>query len=189
MQLRQKLEKEFDEIGGEEMLKKLASIDRETASRLHPNDKKRIVRAFEVYYSTGKTITEQNILSHKQGAEFDALIIGITYKDREKLYKRINLRVDLMLKNGLLKEAETTFDNGNKSGAFQAIGHKELYPYLKGEITLDEAAEVLKQQTRRYAKRQLTWFRRNENIRWIYADECESVFLESQKLIDSYLSN
>ena len=187
LQLRQKLEKEFDDVGGEEMLNRLASIDSETAERLHPNDKKRIVRAFEVYYSTGKTITEQNILSHKQESDFDALIIGITYKDREKLYERINLRVDLMLKNGLLNEAETTFENKNKSGAFQAIGHKELYPYLSGDITLNEAAELLKQQTRRYAKRQLTWFRRDENIHWIYADECESVFSESQKLIDEYL--
>lgn len=188
LQLREKLEKEFDIFGGEEMLKKLTSFDLDTANRLHPNDKKRIVRAFEVYNLTGKTITEQNILSHTQESNFDALIIGITYSDREKLYERINLRVDLMLQNGLLEEAETTFDSKNKSGAFQAIGHKELYPYFEGEIPLQEAAELLKQQTRRYAKRQLTWFRRNRDIHWIYADECESVFSESQKLIDEYLN-
>lgn len=188
LQLREKLEKEFDILGGEEMLKKLASFDLDTANRLHPNDKKRIVRAFEVYNLTGKTITEQNILSHTQESNFDALIIGITYSDREKLYERINLRVDLMLQNGLLEEAETTFDSKNKSGAFQAIGHKELYPYFEGEIPLQDAAELLKQQTRRYAKRQLTWFRRNKDIHWIYADECESVFSESQKLIDEYLN-
>ena len=185
--LRNEIEKEFDDKGAEEMLKLLSQIDPETAKRLHPNDRRRIVRAFEIYRLTGKTITEQNILSHKNESNIEPLLLGITYNDREKLYERINLRVDLMLSKGLLKEAEETFSQSDNKGAFQAIGHKELYPYFEGNISLEEAAELLKQQTRRYAKRQLTWFRRDTRINWLYPDLTNDVFSEAENYVREFL--
>ena len=149
------------------MLKELKEIDPETAARLHSNDKKRIIRAFEVYRLTGKTVTEQNKLSKQGDALIDPCIIEITYRDREKLYDRINRRVDKMLQSGLAEEARAALRN-TAGGAYQAIGHKELSGYISGDMSLEEAAEKLKMQTRRYAKRQLTWLRRNPAIHWIY---------------------
>lgn len=167
--LRENIEAEFDRLGGEIMLKRLYEIDKETASKLSVSDKRRIVRAFEVYRSTGLTISEQNELSKKDGSPYEPVIIGINFADRENLYNRINNRVDIMLQNGLLEEAEKSVNKGIT--AAQAIGHKELVPYLNGECSLDDAVEILKRETRRYAKRQLTWFRRDNRINWIYADE------------------
>ena len=118
-----------------------------------------------------QTFTEQNVLSRQNGTPFYTIIIGITYADREKLYERINLRVEQMLENGLLQEAKTTLHLPSGVGAAQAIGHKELHKYLKGEASLEESVETLKRETRRYAKRQLTWFRRREDINWVYADK------------------
>lgn len=185
--LREKLEEEFDRVGAEAMLEKLADFDPESAARLHPSDKRRIIRCFEVYETTGKTLTEQNELSHLNDRDFDALVLGLSFTDRQKLYDRINLRVDIMLENGLLEEARQTFERADGTGAFQAIGHKELYGFFKGESTLEEATELLKQQTRRYAKRQLTWFRRDTRINWILADECESVTHEAFRLVKEFI--
>ena len=176
LDLRSKLELEFDQIGGEAMLSKLSKIDDQTANKLHPNDRKRIIRAFEVYSLTGKTVTEQNEASHNNLSFIEPLVFGITYKDRQKLYDRINKRVDIMLEIGLLEEAENSYKSKIKSGAFQAIGHKEFYPYFDGALSLEEATENLKQQTRRYAKRQLTWFRKDERINWVYPDEDSNVY-------------
>jgi tRNA dimethylallyltransferase len=169
--LRAKLEEKFDALGAEAMLLELSKFDSDTANRLHPNNRRRIIRAFEVYETTGKTITELNLLSRQNESELDPLIIGLNFTDRQKLYDRINLRVDLMLKNGLLEEARKSYSPDNNSGAFQAIGHKELYSYFENKTTLEEAVENLKMQTRRYAKRQLTWFKRIENLNWFYKDE------------------
>lgn len=185
--LRERLEKEFDEIGGEEMLKRLSVFDKESADRLHPNNRRRIIRAFEVYMQTGTTITAHNDNSHLNDAPFDALVIGITYDDREKLYERINKRVDIMLEYGLLDEAKTTYVMESQKGAFQAIGHKELYGYFDGALSLEEATEHLKQQTRRYAKRQLTWFRRDERINWVYPDKDFDVITTSFNLVSEFL--
>ena len=185
--LRAELEERFDTVGAENMLKELAEFDPQSAERLHPNNRRRIIRAFEVYKLTGKTITEQNELSHKNEGFIEPLVIGINYSDREKLYERIGLRVDIMLKNGLLEEAETTFNDANGKGAFQAIGHKELYGYFDGSVTLEEATELLKQQTRRYAKRQITWFKRDERINWIYADICEDAVKTALLLTEEFL--
>lgn len=184
--LRRGLEKRFESAGAEQMLKELKEIDPETAERLHLNDKKRIIRAFEVYRLTGRTITEQNMLSKKGEALIEPCIIGITYRDREKLYNRINLRVDRMISAGLIEEAKTALEN-TAGGAYQAIGHKELSGYISGDLTLEEAAENLKRQTRRYAKRQLTWFRRDERINWIYADETDDVFASAAKIVEKFL--
>lgn len=168
--VRSELEKTADEKGIEHLFDKLKEIDPETADRLHLNDRKRIIRALEVYLSTGKTITEQDKLSHLEESEFDWCVIGLTACDRQFLYERINKRVDIMLESGLLREAEEFFFGEYSSTAKQAIGYKELKPYFDGLVSLEEAVEKLKMETRRYAKRQLTWFRRNEKINWIEID-------------------
>lgn len=184
--LREELSQKFDTVGGEQMLKELNGFDPDSANRLHPNNRRRIIRAFEVFLSSGKTITEHNLLSKQSESDLCPLIIGINFEDREKLYNRINLRVDLMLKNGLLEEAKVNVVNRTKKGAFQAIGHKELYPYLDGTCSLEEASDNLKMQTRRYAKRQLTWFRRVENVNWFYPDK-QDVIKEITKLTNKFL--
>ncbi len=178
-----KLQQELEIYGGEYMLNKLSLVDPDTAAKLHPNNTRRILRALEVYENTGVTFWEQNELSRLSGSEYDTIIIGITYKEREKLYDRINARVDKMLKSGLLDEAALTVNLPSGKGAVQAIGHKELHKYLKGEQTLEEAVETLKRQTRRYAKRQLTWFTRREDISWVYADT-EDVYDAACKIIE-----
>ena len=179
--LRARLETEFDALGGEKMLEKLAAFDRDTAARLHPNNRKRIIRAFEVYTLTGKTMTEALAASREKPSPFTPCYIGIAYKNREILYDRINRRVDIMLENGLLAEARAFFQ-GTPDTAAQAIGYKELKPYLDGVLSLDEAVENLKRATRNYAKRQITWFKRNPQIHWIYADTCSKQALLAQAI-------
>ncbi len=184
--LRQSLEEKFSLIGGEEMLKELAEFDPQTASELHPNNKRRIIRAFEVYLQTGNTKTQQNILSKQNKGEILPLVIGVNFKDRQRLYDRINLRVDLMMQNGLLEEANSIYSMANQKGAFQAIGHKELYKYFENECSLEEAVEHLKQQTRRYAKRQMTWFNKDTRINWLYHDTDE-VSNKAEELVNEFL--
>ena len=184
--LRAELEAELESVGAEEMLRRLSRIDPDTANRLHANDRRRIIRAFEVYKTTGITITQQNENSHLKESDIEPLVIGINFNDREKLYDRINKRVDIMLENGLLKEAQTVYNSNAKSGGFQAIGHKELFGYFEGKVTLEEAVELLKMQTRRYAKRQLTWFRRDERINWIFADG-ENPYEKATALVDNFI--
>ena len=164
----------FDEKGAEYMLEYLREIDPLTAQRLHLKDKSRIIRALEIYKVTGKTMTEQKALSKTEPSPYDSLIIGINYHDRNVLYDRINRRVDIMLENGLLEEAKDFYNIPQDKTACQAIGYKELAPYFKGEKDLTECVEKLKQETRHYAKRQLTWFRKNESINWIYPDDYEN---------------
>ena len=171
LELRKELQAQYDALGGEAMLRKLNAFDPESAARLHPNNNKRIIRAFEVYRLTGKTMTEALENSHSEPSRYKPVYIGINFADRAVLYDRINRRVDLMLENGLLDEAKDFFEHTTATAA-QAIGYKELKPYLDGEVTLDEAVERLKQVTRNYAKRQLTWFKRNPEIHWLYPDTC-----------------
>lgn len=160
---------ELAEKSNEELFEKLMELDPKSAEDIHPNNRKRVIRALELCMS-GTSKTEQNENSMLIDSPYDALYIGIGYQDRQKLYDRINKRVDLMLDAGLENEARQMLGKQGLT-ARQAIGHKELQPYIDGNITLDEAVEGLKRETRRYAKRQLTWFRRNENINWLYADE------------------
>lgn len=160
---------ELAEKSNEELYERLLKLDPNAAEDIHPNNRKRVIRALELCMS-GTSKTEQNENSMLVDSPYDALYIGIGYKDRQKLYDRINKRVDLMLEAGLENEARQMLGKQGLT-ARQAIGHKELQPYIDGKITLDEATENLKRETRRYAKRQLTWFRRNENINWLYADE------------------
>lgn len=173
-QIREELTEMFQEKGAEYMLNWLREIDPETAKRLHLNDKSRIIRALEIYKLTGKTLTEQKVLSRLEDSPYDVLYIGINYRDRNVLYDRINLRVDLMLKNGLLEEAEEFYNIPADKTACQAIGYKELAPYFRGDLALEDCVEKLKLETRHYAKRQLTWFRKNENVNWVYPDDYEN---------------
>lgn len=167
---RQKLLEEFDSIGGEKMLERLRESDPETAEKLHPNDKKRIVRALEILLSSGVSKSRLDRESTRSKSPYRPLYIGLRFENRQLLYDRINRRVDAMMEQGLVAEAENCLKTGGPTAA-QAIGHKELTPYFSGEISLEEALENLKRETRRYAKRQMTWFNRNEQVNWISCDD------------------
>ncbi len=170
---RQELRERAELYGAQSLLDELMLIDKETALKLHPNNLGRIIRALELYKTTGITMSQQVELSRKNPSPYAPVIIGIDYLDRANLYDRINSRVDIMVQNGLVEEAERMRTRTEKTSA-QAIGHKELEMYFSGTATLEQATENLKMQTRRYAKRQLTWFRRDERINWIYADDASA---------------
>lgn len=174
----EKIRQALAEKSNDELFLRLTELDPEAAKDIHPNNRKRVIRALELCLS-GTSKTEQNENSTVSESPYDALYIGIGYKDRQKLYDRINKRVDLMLDSGLEAEARKMLGKQGLT-ARQAIGHKELQPYIEGKVSFDEAVEKLKRETRRYAKRQLTWFRRNENINWLYADELSAEQLASQ---------
>lgn len=192
--VRTQLMNEAQEFGASFMHNKLKEIDPEYAAKLHENDVTRIIRGIEINLLFGHTMSEHLRLSREIESPYDVCMIGITFRDRQKLYDRIDKRVDLMLENGLLKECENflgKFDTDKT--AVQAIGYKELFPYLEGKISLDEAVDNLKKATRNYAKRQLTWFRKDQRIHWLYADElskdsliknaisiCNSFYLDSK---------
>ena len=168
--LRAELNALATEKGGEHMLAMLREIDPETAGRLHPNNIGRIIRAIELYRTTGVTMTEQLERSHGEQI-YDPLFIGLDFRDRNRLYERINLRVDRMLEAGLLEELKALEKRGFSDTACQAIGYKELAGWERGETSFDEAVEELKRSTRRYAKRQLTWFRRTPETHWLYHED------------------
>lgn len=168
------LRNELMQKSADELYDTLLKIDKEAALKIHKNNKSRVARAIEIYYTAGKTKTMQNEDSKKEESPFETLYLVLAYKNREILYDRINRRVDMMIKSGLIPEAERVLaDSGSKTSA-QAIGHKELKPYLDGEITLDTAVDNLKKETRHYAKRQITWFKRRENAEMIYMDSDEN---------------
>lgn len=171
--LRGELERELEEKGGQAMLEALAQVDPEAAQRLHPNDHKRIIRALEVYRSTGKTITQHNRETQAIPPRYDALTIGLAFQDRQAMWRRIDQRVDEMVAAGLEDEVRRLLTSGisPKCTAMQAIGYKEFTQALSGEMTWQEAADVVKLRSRQYAKRQLTWFGRNPNTRWVRWDD------------------
>ena len=178
---REHLKKRAEKEGVQVLLDELRSVDPEAATSLHINNSGRIIRALEIYHTTGKTKTMQNELSRKNPTPFKTVAICLDARNRQFLYDRINRRVDIMLESGLLDEAKQFFDSPLGSTARQAIGYKELDPYFKGEKSLDDCIENLKMQTRRYAKRQLTWFRRDERINFIYIDD----YSNGQELLDA----
>lgn len=188
--LREKLYERADADGTEALLKELKDIDPLYAEKMHINDRKRIVRALELYYTSGCTMSEQLERSKNIPSRFSPIMIGIRYSDRQKLYDRINRRVDIMIQRGLIDEARAVFDSGVSDTSAQAIGHKELAPYFRGEQTLEECIERLKTETRRYAKRQISWFKRDGRIKWIDADDLtsERILDESLKIITKELS-
>lgn len=163
---REQLRRISREKGGEYLLGQLAQFDPEMAKNLHPNNINRIIRAMEVYKVTGKTMSEMQRLSRSKPSPYDACMIALDY-DRELLYERINKRVDIMLAEGLIDEAREFFKHDNYPTAAQAIGYKELFPFFTGEKELEECVDSLKRETRKYAKRQMTWFRRDDRIHWI----------------------
>ena len=173
---RERLEAQADAEGMESMLNWLRSIDPEAAARLHLADRKRIIRALEVYLETGETITEHNHRTQALPPRYSPLWLGLDFTDRAELYRRIDLRVELMLEAGLVEEIQNLLASGipEKCTAMQAIGYKEFVEALDGQCTIKEAAAQVQQSSRRYAKRQLTWFRRNKAMHWLLRDTGES---------------
>ena len=188
--LRRSLMLRAETSGADELLSEVAAADPEYAAKLHPNDVKRIVRALELMHTTGMTMTQQYIAS-RASSPYNTLYIGLDAGDRGFLYQRINSRVDVMLENGLEDEAREYLSHGYSGTSSQAIGYKELKPFIDGEMSRDEAVERLKRSTRNYAKRQLTWFRRNRRINWLYIDKYqrkEQLFEEAFALTEAFLS-
>lgn len=164
---------ELQNYSNEKLMEMLSEVDKESAKKIHLNDTKRLIRAIEFFYSEGYPISEHDKNSKLLPAKYNALKLGLNFRNREILYDRINRRVDLMFKNGILEEVDKISKMNVSKTASAAIGYKEILPYVNSECTLDEAKDNLKQATRRYAKRQLTWFRRDKEINWIYADDFE----------------
>ena len=165
---RQRLEERLAQVGLDAMLAELSAVDPEAAERSQRNPR-RIIRALEVFYETGETITAHNLRTQAIPPRFDPLWIGLDFEPRQLLYDRIDLRVDIMLKQGLVEEIQALLARGipENCTAMQAIGYKEFLAAMKGHITIAEAAEEVKKGSRHYAKRQLTWFRRNKKMHWL----------------------
>ena len=164
--LRKELEKEYDNNGGESMLKRLHEVDPAAAAKLHVNDKKRIVRALEVFLTTNKPISQHDLETKSLPPRYDAVKFALNIPDREVLYKRIDSRVDKMLALGLEAEVRGLLDMGvaPNATAMQAIGYKEMVSAINGECSMSDAIEKIKTESRRYAKRQLTWIRNSFGV-------------------------
>ena len=187
---RQELEKLAAEQGIEAVIALLRTFDPDSADRLHPSDQRRIIRAAEVYLETGKTITRHNLETQAIPPKYSPLWLGLDFTDRAELYARIDKRVDIMMAEGLIEEIEGLLANGTPPTAtsLQAIGYKEPMAALRGEMTMEEAVDKIKQESRRYAKRQLTWFRRNKDLHWIYNKEpvsFDAVWQQAEKIMDN----
>ena len=183
--VREKLEAEADEVGLPAMLARLREIDPDTADRV--SDRKRILRALEVYLETGETITEHNRKTRLLPPKYTPLWLGLDFADRGELYRRIDKRVDIMLEMGLMEEIRSLLDSGipEKCTAMQAIGYKEFVNALEGREPLSQAAEEVKKASRHYAKRQLTWFRRNPAVRWLVrsGDDGREILASARQII------
>ena len=169
--LRKELEELAAEKGNEFVLDELRKVDPELAQTLHPNNLGRVIRGIEAYRLTGITMSEQQRLSRQNPSPYDCCVIGLNYRDRQKLYDRIDKRVHVMMEKGLLDEIRQLIAMGYSSTAAQAIGYKEFFDYLEGKGSLEEAIAKVQMESRRYAKRQLTWFRRDERVNWLYIDD------------------
>ena len=185
--LREKLEREAEALGPAAMHERLAAIDPDYAACVHPNNVGRVIRALELYYSTGKTMSRQRAESLPAAPPFDAVVFCLAPADRSRLYRRIDARVDKMLEAGILEEARTVWENRERyRTAAQAIGYKEFFPYFEGTADLTACAEKLKQASRNYAKRQLTWFRRMKNVVWLDPDEPQLVLRAEQMVREHF---
>ena len=174
--VRERLEQQAREDGIQALYGQLSQIDPEAAKRLHLSDQKRIIRALEVYLETGETITEHNRKTQLLPPRFSPSWLGLDFENRADLYARIDRRVSLMLEQGLISEIQGLLSSGipEKCTSMQAIGYKEFVSALHGACTIEEAADQVRQSSRRYAKRQLTWFRRNKKIRWLIRNPSQS---------------
>ena len=184
---RKELEERAKTEGAEVLLRELAEFDSVSAERLHPNNLKRIIRAIEFYHIHKKPISVHQEETKKKPSRYRALYMMIDHP-REVLKKRIDMRVDIMIESGLMDEAKALYEvrESLSKTAAQAIGYKELFGFFDGSMTLDEAKDELKLRTRQYAKRQLTWFRRNENMNYLSP---ENAFAEAEKLVEEFLNN
>ncbi len=182
----------YNNDGIDRLLEMLSEFDFQSYERLKDGkNPKRIIRAIEFYKTSGKTITEQIEQSKDNDNPYFPVKIGLNYRDRKLLYRRINDRVNAMLDNGLLEEAESVINSPLSFTSVKAIGYKELVPYFKKEKSLDECVETLKRETRRYAKRQITWFKRDAEINWLYIDEYNSkneIYNEAKSIIERGLN-
>ncbi len=184
-EIRARLQKAADDEGNESLHARLAEVDPDSADAIHPNNVRRVIRALEIYESTGITKTEWDRRSLLMEPKYDAGIVVLDFHNRETLYSRIDRRVDVMLADGLEDEARALYEEGLIDGRYvaaQAIGYKEFIPYFRGECTLAEAADQVRLSTRRYAKRQLTWFRRYTDALWLYPD-AEGLPLKSADIL------
>lgn len=176
-ELREELTRRAEQIGNEAIHAELRAVDPESAEAIHPNNVRRVIRALEVYHATGVTKSQLDRQSREAEPRYDSRVLAIRFADREQLYKRIDMRVDIMLEMGLLDEVKRLYEAGvfeRSRTAAQAIGYKELLGYLRGVTPLEEAVEDLKRATRRYAKRQLTWFGAHKDVIWLDRDESTS---------------
>ena len=173
-ELREELQKQLAEKGIDYMHNKLKELDEESANRIHKNNTKRVIRALEVCLSGKKMNDFSSDLKFNE--EYQQIIIVLN-RDREHLYQRINMRVDIMIKNGLVEEAKKLLSMGFKKDmiSMQGIGYKEILKYLDGEYTYEEAIEIIKRDSRRYAKRQITWFKRYKTAKWFDLDQYENI--------------
>ncbi len=183
--VRERLEAQADEQGMEAMRSWLEQVDPQAASRI--TDRKRLLRALEVYLETGETITQHNLRTQQKPPRFTPVWLGLDFEDRADLYSRIDRRVSVMLEQGLVEEIQNLLASGvpEKATAMQAIGYKEFVAALRGEGTIEEAADAVRQSSRRYAKRQLTWFRRNGNMHWLHRHDGdgEEIFRAARQII------
>ena len=187
---RQRLERRAEAEGIQVLTQELSAVDPESVQRAQGNPR-RIIRALEVYLETGQTLTAHNLATQAIPPRFSPLWIGLDDEDRQDLYRRIDLRVDLMLEQGLLEEIRSLLDSGipESATAMQAIGYKEFIDALRGRISMEQAVSDLKQATRRYAKRQKTWFRRNRDIHWILrhpGQTSQEIFSQARLLAQSF---
>ena len=184
-ELREQLQRQALENGNEYLHDRLAEVDKAAANRIHPNDTRRVIRALEVYHHTGKRISESQDRDEYSESKYNMLMYGLTM-EREKLYDGINKRVDTMITDGLIKEVKALLLRGfdSRMTSMQAIGYKEVIDYLEGMNTLEEAIEAIKQNTRRFAKRQLTWFRRDRRIEWLHVETKQTIANLAQQIND-----
>lgn len=182
--VRKRLEQQCDEYGIEPLYSRLALCDPEAAENIHINNKKRVIRALELYEVTGRTMRENMELSRKNKSRYSLCMIGLDFEDRSDLYDRINRRVDIMIADGMAEQAKKVWEKGGLGTAAQAIGYKELIPYFEGREDLSSCIDKIKQSTRHYAKRQLTWFRRDARISWIKMQKND----QSDKIIQKCLN-
>ena len=187
--IRARLQARADTEGGAALYAELQRIDPDYAAQVHPNNLPRVIRALELFEATGRRMSDQRREARPAEAPYHALCLCLTCRDRAVLYSRIDRRVDEMVENGVLDEARQVYDHRDAyRTAAQAIGYKEFFPYFEGTANLTECTERLKQATRNYAKRQLTWFRRQNDAVWLYLDE-EDVTKHACTLVRAFLHN
>lgn len=174
-EIRARLEAQAKEEGNHALWLKLREVDPETAEKVHENNLPRVIRGIEVFEMTGIPLSQHKINSRREKSPYDTCIIGLTAGDRQYLYDRINRRVDIMVAQGMAEECRAVYETGGLATACQAIGYKELIPYFENQCSLKDCIEKIKQETRHYAKRQLTWFRRVDGICWVETDKFDDL--------------